>query len=134
MNDLDIAFKLIEQILTFWQFYVAGAASVIGWVFSRDKAWSKQKRVGIGLSATMFMTFNLIGLSKTVYSLNIIINILGQNNYEIPLEINEYVFQAALDRLNQGDLLFHLIPHLLVDIIIFYFIFVTSKTDPVGNT
>ena len=78
MNDLDIAFKLNDQIMTFWQFYVAGAVSIIGWIFSRETAWSKQKRAGVGIAAAIFLLFNIVALSKTIHYLTKILEALNQ--------------------------------------------------------
>ena len=134
MNELDIAFKLNDQIITFWQFYVAGTTGIVGWVFSREKAWPKQKRIAVGVTAIIFIIFSFVALYKTISNLTKIVELLSDKAFELASTgINEAVFKFALERLDQGGLLLNLGPHILVDCIVLYFIFILSKTDPSAN-
>ena len=130
MNDLDIAFKLVDQIIVFWKFYVVGAASIIGWIFSRKLAWSEQKRLGIGVVAALFIIFNFAGLCKVIYSLTDIMSVLGEDGYVISKGVSKPVFEAVLARLNPERLSFNLGAHVMADMVILYFIFIVSKTEP----
>ncbi len=133
MDDLGIAFKLNDQIITFWQFYVAWTAGVIGWVFSRESAWSSQKRIGVGIAVLLFNIFNISGLFRTSSSLSNIIDAMSNQAYKLPQNVSEQVFHAALGRLSTGDWYLHVGPHLLADIIVLYFIFVVAKRQPSAN-
>ncbi len=130
MDDLGIAFKLHDQIITFWQFYVAWTAGVIGWIFSRENAWPKQKRMGIGLGVLIFNAFNISGLYKTSLSLSKVVSAMSNKAYQLPQQVSEEVFKAALKRLERGDWYFHVLPHLIADVIVLYFIFVVAKRTP----
>jgi hypothetical protein len=130
MDDLGIAFKLSDQILTFWQFYVAWTAGVIGWVFSRESAWPSQKRIGVGLGVLIFDIFNISGLYRTSSSLSTILRAMRDPSYQLPQGVSKQIFQAALHRLSTGDWYLHIGPHILADIIVFYFILKVSKNAP----
>ncbi|WP_166370400.1 hypothetical protein [Psychromonas sp. SA13A] len=131
MPELDIAFKISDQIITFWQFYVAGIASLVGWVFSRNNAWARQKRIGVGISAAIFLSFSFEALYKTINSLTKIVNILDSKCTASIANIDYEVYKASLERLDQGGLLLNLGFHLLADFIVLYLIFIVSKNDPI---
>ena len=133
MNELDLAFKINDQIITFWQFYVAGILGIVGWVFSREKAWSTQKRYGVGVSALIFIFFNFQALYKTILNLQKIVDQLSNKSYVRPSNINNVVFEAAVARLDQGGLMINLIPHVVIDLIIMYLILVVAKSAPSAN-
>ncbi len=133
MDDLGIAFKLNDQVITFWQFYVAWTAGVVGWVFSREAAWPSQKRSGVGLAILIFNVFNISGLYKTTSSLSTVIEAMTDDSYKLPLNVSGEVFQAALQHLSSGDWYLHLVPHILADAIVLYFVFVVAKNDPPAN-
>lgn len=133
MDDLGIAFKLNDQVITFWQFYIAWTAGVVGWVFSREAAWPFQKRIGIGMAVLIFNVFNISGLYKTSSSLSTVISAMSMETYKAPQGVTEQVFQAAIQRLSTGDWYLHIGPHIVGDLIVLYFIFVVAKKNPAAN-
>ena len=134
MDDLSIAFKLNVQVITFWQFYVGWNAGVVGWVFSRDAAWSNQKRLGIGLAVFVFNIFNISGLYRTTSSLSSIIASMKGDGYQLPSGVSVQVFNAAIQRLSTGDWYLQIGPHLIADAIVAYFILIVArKNPPVAN-
>ncbi len=130
MDDLSIAFKLNDQVITFWQFYVAWTAGVIGWVFARESAWSSHKRIGIGLGVLIFNIFNISGLIRTSSSLSKVMSAMRDEAYKLSPDVSEPVFQAALTRLSTGDWYLQIGPHILADLIVLYFIFIVAKKEP----
>lgn len=130
MGDLEIAFRLNDQILTFWQFYVAWSAGVIGWVFSRSHRWSLQKCLGVASGVMIFNAFNLVGLYKAVSSLSLILAAMQDQAYQIPAGLTDAVFHATLQRLEVGEWYMNIGPHLLADVIILFFILIVARREP----
>lgn len=133
MDDLSIAFKLNDQVITFWQFYIAWIAGVVGWVFSREHGWRLAKRLAVGVGVTIFNIFNISGLLKTSTSLATVISTMGADNYPLPVTVTRPVFEAALCRLDTGPWYYHIGPHILADLLVMYFIFIVAKHNPVAN-
>ena len=132
MDDLSIAFKLNEQVIIFWQFYIAWTAGVVGWIFSREHGWLLAKRIAVGVGVTIFNIFNISGLLKTSTSLATVINAMSADNYLLPDTVIRPVFDAALSRLSTGAWYLHIGPHILADMLVMYFIFVVAKHNPVA--
>ena len=130
MDNLGIAFKLSDQVITFWQFYVVWMAGVVGWVFSRESAWSSQKRTAIGIAIVIFNIFNITGLFKTSSSLATIVKSMDVKPYKLPEGVSEPVFGAAIERLSVGDWYWTIVAHILADLIVLYFVFVVAKKQP----
>ncbi len=130
MNDLDIAYKLNSEMVTFWQFYVAGMSAVVGWVVSRNKRWEIQKISFICIAVVIFMGFSLSGIYRTTSSLHEIVLIMQCESYKIPDSIDPKIFSSVLDRLNSGDWYMHIVPHIAVDLIVIYIICILAKRDP----
>ena len=134
MDDLSIAFRLNDQVITFWQFYVGWNAGVVGWVFSRETAWSKQKRWGVGLGVLLFNIFNISGLYRTTSSLHDIVNSMKLDGYVNRSLVTPEILNSAILRLSTGDWWLHIGPHILADLIVAYFVLiVASKKPPVAN-
>lgn len=130
MNDLDIAFKLSDQLYTFWQHYIIITASIVGWVFSRKEAWELNKRIAVMITAVVFFTFNIYGLSGVIINLDQIIVELAKIDKAIinSAKISEAVFKIALDRLEPQSVFINIGLHVLVDaIIIFYILHLAGK-------
>ncbi|MBO1924418.1 hypothetical protein [Thiomicrorhabdus sp. 6S3-12] len=134
MSDLEIAFRLNDQILTFWQFYVAWSAGVIGWVFSRSRPWSLQKCLGVAAGVMIFNVFNLVGLYKTVSSLSLILTAMRDQAYQVPAGLTDAVFYATLQRLEVGHWYMNIGPHLVADAIVLFFILVVARRVPRAPT
>lgn len=130
MDDLSIAFKLNDQVITFWQFYVGWNAGIVGWVFSRDAAWSHQKSIAIGISVLIFNVFNISGLYRTTSSLSSVINSMKASEYQISDGVSVEVFWVTIERLSTGDWYLHIGPHLIADAIVAYLIFVMARRTP----
>ncbi len=126
MTDLEVAFKLNDQILTFWQFYAAWVTGIVGWVLSRDSAWSWQKRQAVGIGVLIFNVFNLSGLYKTSSALFEVVTAMRADDYPLPAGISGEVFGAVLQRLSTPDWYAHIVPHLLADVIVCYFLLVVA--------
>ncbi|WP_157117896.1 hypothetical protein [Oceanicoccus sagamiensis] len=134
MTDLDIAYKLNSEIVTFWQFYVAGMSGVVGWVFARDSSWPLPKRVGVVVAVVIFMIFNISGLYRTTSALHDIIVVMFADCYEAPKDVSTLsIFHAVRNRLDSGDWYMHIGPHLLVDAIIIYFVLFVARHEPIDN-
>ncbi|MCW8092531.1 hypothetical protein [Alteromonas sp. ASW11-130] len=130
MNDLDIAYKLHSEIVTFWQFYVAGISAIVGWVFSRSTAWSLNKRLGISVTTLVFMVFSISGLYRSSSALHDIVALMRSDTYAIPEGISSSVFYSVVNRLNVGDWYLNIGAHVVVDVIILYFIIVVAGQKP----
>jgi len=130
MTDLDIAYQLHSEVVTFWQFYVAGMTGVVGWVFARNSSWPFAKRIGVIGCVVVFMIFNISGLYRTTSALHDAVLIMFAEGYSTPQGITASIFQVVLTRLNTGDWYMHIGPHLLVDVIIIYFVFFVSGREP----
>lgn len=130
MNDLDIAYKLNNEIVTFWQFYVAGFSAVIGWILSRDNQWSESKRLAVLIGVCLFIIFNVSGLYRTTSAMHDIVSVLMLASYQIPTEISPEVFASIIDRLDTGDWHLHIGAHAVADAILLYFIWVVAGRRP----
>jgi len=133
MTDLDIAYKLNSEMVTFWQFYVAGMSGVIGCVFARDSSWPFAKRFGVASAVTVCMIFSISGLYRTTSALHDTVLVMLTEGYLAPEGVTASIFQAVLTRLNSGDWYVHIGPHLVVDAIIIYFVFIVAGREPADN-
>ena len=133
MKELDIAFHLSDQIITFWQFYVAGVLAALGWVFSRKTGWPGSKRLVLSLAMAGFMFLNAYGLYKAITALNGIVDVLRSDEMK-NIALNKTVLKFSLARLYQYHIAWMIVPHLVTDLIVLYFVGVKSQKNPnVGN-
>ncbi len=130
MSDIEIGFKLFDQMIIFWQFYVGGLIGVVGWIFSREHSWSTDKRMGIGVTFILFSLINMSALFKTTSALSELTFLLNNENYEIGKEVSKGAFNIAAKRLNAGAWYIHIILHLIADAVALFFIFKVAKNEP----
>lgn len=129
MSDLEIGFKLFDQMIVFWQFYVGGLVGVVGWVFAREHAWPFEKRIGITITFILFSIINMSALFKTTSSLSELALFLNNCDYQAPKEISKEIFRIAANRLNAGEWYIHITLHLIADMVAIYFVMVLARNE-----
>ncbi len=134
MSDLEIGFKLFDQMIVFWQFYVGGLIGVVGWVFAREHAWPSDKRIGIAITFLLFSLINMSALYKTTNSLTEMSLLLNDASYEVIMEASKETskkaFKVAAKRLDAGAWYWHIVLHLIADMVAVYFVIILAKKEP----
>ena len=126
---LELAFKVHGQIIDFWKFFVPSAIALLGWVFAGKDPWPWTQRFAIAIAYVGFVIFSLYGLLKSYGMLETLVAELRASKGAQGL--TDKAFEAAVLRLDMGrgwkiGIAFHIV----VDLIVLYFILVWSGTKP----
>lgn len=122
---LDLAFKLSDQIVGFWNFFVVFATVLVGWVFSRKTPWPPLQKTAIAIGFIIFIFFNLIGLTSSHKALQVVVNELNSSNSGVD-QITDTVVIAMKQRFTMRFWPLDIVFHIVVDVILLWFILVLS--------
>ena len=129
INTLDLAFKLHDQILNFWNFFIAFTTILVSWVFSRERKWSHSKRLIITIAFILFAILNLTGLIPSHKTLEIIINELN-NSEPTVLEMNSKMLHSMTNYLTRRFWELSILLHIIIDSFMIYTIYIISSKEP----
>jgi hypothetical protein len=122
---LELALRIFEEIVHFWEFFIVSTIAIVGWIFSRNSAWSDLQRGSICLAFLVGVAFNLIGLIRSYMALNIVISEL-KHHPDIP-EITPRTTRAIINRFSMGYWwIIGIFWHLVIDLIVVYLILILS--------
>jgi hypothetical protein len=126
MDMLELAIKIHDQVVNFWQFFVPSAVALLGWVFSRRQPWPLAQRIAVAVAFMGFAIFNLYGLIQSYETLDTLVTELSALNGETKL--TPTAFHAMINRLSMGwGWKIGIVFHLVVDVIVLYFILVWAR-------
>ncbi len=125
---LDLAFKLFDQIVRFWNFYVVSATVLVGWVFSRDDPWSNLQRWTVTIAFLGFVVFNLIGLISSYKALQVVTHELKITHNLEALGITRKALNAMVERFSMRYWKIGILFHIIVDGIVIYFLCIVSAS------
>lgn len=125
MDEMEIAFKLHEQINFYWHFYVPSAIVLLGWIFAGTGSWPWNKRLALSVAFAGFVVFNLLALVKSYTALEAVVNELRSSSVASSA-LNAEVLSAAIIRLDMGPWEAGIVFHLVLDFGILYFILIWS--------
>jgi hypothetical protein len=125
---LELAFKVHAQIIDFWKFFVPSALVLLGWIFTGKDPWPWTQRVAVAIAYVGFVVFNVHGLVESYGMLETLVTELKASK-GIP-GLTDKAFEAVVARLDMGrGWKFGIVFHIVVDIIVLYFILIWSGRE-----
>lgn len=126
MTDFDAAFKLHDLTNFYWNFYVVIVFAVVGWVVSRNDAWSREKRASVAVMFIASVGFSLVALVRTYIALDVVVAGLEGT----ATQMSTVTQQALARRLDMGPWSVGVTVHVIADIIVLYFVWVVAARAP----
>jgi hypothetical protein len=121
---LDLAFRVYAQIVDFWKFFVPSATVLLGWVFARKDPWPWAQRIAVAIAYGGFAVVNLRGLVQSYRMLETLVEEIAAAG-GMP-GLTEVAFDATVRRLDMGPWGLAIAFHVVVDLIVLYFILIAS--------
>jgi hypothetical protein len=124
MTMLELALRVFEEIVHFWEFFIVSIIAIVGWVFSRDSAWSDLQRWAVAAAFTGCVVFNLIGLKSSYMALEVVVSEL--KHQPANPTITQKTTLAMIKRFSLRFWMVGLVVHIIIDAIVLYFILILS--------
>ena len=121
---LELALKTHVQVIDFWKFFVPSILVLLGWIFARKDPWPWPQRASVSVAYIGFAVFNVSGLIASYGMLETLVAEMKESK-AIPGLTNK-AFEAVVSRLDMGGWQIGIAFHIVVDLIVLYFILISA--------